>query len=123
MARMEDNVSEFPVEVWAIRLALTWIKGNNDDDVDIRVDSQAALMVACSLYHTSRLVLEAQDILYQQRKNNIWLHRVRAHIGVEGNEGAYQATKKATSQSAVVTVGLWRNYMSKLLRDKLLEDW
>ncbi|GBM75744.1 Retrovirus-related Pol polyprotein from type-1 retrotransposable element R1 [Araneus ventricosus] len=119
--RLSDHCSVFQAETVALQRAIIWKRQNApNEDCHIFRDSMSVLMslqnhlIKNSQVQSTRQLLDA----------SISLHRVKAHIGVAGNEEADRAEKAATQKKEVdVHLGIPERTMKRLLKDSLLTHW
>ena len=87
--RINDSVTKFADELFAIKLALLWVISNCDTDITIFSDSYTSLQAIASGKCISRpdLLLEVTGLIttYKKKVNFVWLP---SHIGIKGNEQA-----------------------------------
>ena len=115
-------------EMYAINEAAKFLKlhptqGNN---INIFTDSQNSLQKLNKPSTNSKLTLDTIENLNELSKSqNITLHKVRAHIGIVGNELADSLAKKGASTKQIGPepfLYLPKNTINEILKSKMLKD-
>ena len=100
-----------------IALAIT------DQQISVYSDSMASLMAIKAMHSTSELVREAKfKWNHLGSKNDVTLHWVKAHVGIEGNERADDLAKEGIN-SPLYSTKISRASIKSTLDDILLEEW
>jgi hypothetical protein len=99
---------------------------NNNKDIHIHVDSQAALQSLIKLQITSKTVHQTVELLRELAgQHTVTLQWVKAHMGIPGNEMADEAAK-AGSQSNRFTqmeISNSRTELKTFIRDAQNLEW
>ena len=97
--RTNDEASVFQCEMFAILKSAEWINNNcKFETIYILSDSQASLAALNKQQTNSALILQTiKELNKAGLNNNIYLIKVPAHIGIQGNEQADKLAKLATT--------------------------
>jgi ribonuclease HI len=89
------------------------------------VDNQATLKALDSTDITERTYKETRETLNKLgKKNTVDLEWVKAHVGILGNEEAYQVAKAGGNSTAVLGSGLTaKSAIKKELKEAMIFKW
>ena len=123
--RLNDNVTIFAAELFAIKLALLWVISNCDADITIFSDSYSSLQAIASGKSISRpnLLLKVTGLIttYKKKVNFVWLP---SHVGIKGNELADMLANAATARTEIdVNIGLELSEAYNLVDRYILRKW
>ena len=124
-----QQFSVFQGEIFAVKKAADWLSDRQlkHNEIDIFVDSQAALKALVSHEVSSTLVGSTIDSLNEVGEHNyITLHWIKAHAGHPGNEKADEVAKQGALNPSLLSDELPNMPMSmvkKMLRDHFQHVW
>ncbi|GBM06608.1 Putative protein in type-1 retrotransposable element R1DM [Araneus ventricosus] len=126
ICRLEDSATVFQAETKGIHMALEYINNSKQwHRYHIFSDSKSALQSLTCSKNTRQSVLELKDLFGTITKSKwLRLHRVKAHVGIYGNERADQFAKLATNKESVDFMCLKsKATIIRSIRQELLSVW
>ena len=125
--RLSVGVSVFTTELMAIMWALKWVEEVKPSQVVICSDSASVLMSMeeGKLGARSDLMVELLVLLYkiERAKGDVGFVWVPAHVGVEGNEWADRAAKKALGREIDVEMALGAYECRSVIKKRITAGW
>ena len=121
--KLPKGSTVFQAELRAIRSACQWMSSNgyNNQNINIYVDSQAALKALCAAYIHQREVLDtvcAIETLAKDKECKVKLQWIKAHVGWEGNEAADVAAKRGALSTRPPIPDVWPKEIQPLKLNK-----
>lgn len=125
--QITQGTSIYTAELFALKLALTWVISNNIPKTLILSDSLSSLISLQSGNFKSRPDLCNQIVelntVAVQRKLEVVFEWCPAHVGISGNERADTIAKNALSEIFFTDVGLAPSEVYSRIRVKMKEKW
>ena len=125
LCRIPSSLSIMSAELFAIKLALEFIKTNKIKEAVIFTDSLSSIMkLRNSRTLNDAKLIEILTLLHVlHQRGNIYLQWIPSHCGILGNEIADSAAKRSLSLSHITPVK--NNYAENLiiLKNKFIEAW
>ena len=125
--RLSEGVSVYTTELMAIIWALQWVEEVKSSQTVICSDSASVLMTlrGGSLGGRSDLVVELLVLLYriEHAGGSVGFLWVPAHVGVEGNEAADVAAKKALERDIDVRVSIGNSECRSIIKRRITDVW
>ncbi|GBO04175.1 hypothetical protein AVEN_138887-1 [Araneus ventricosus] len=113
--------SVFQSELAAIHRAAIWAAEKNST-INIRTDSLSSIAALRRASARSGFVNNIKKDLFQL-KHLVGLSRVKAHIGIQGNELAYQQAKSATTTGVDKDIPAPRSFIKRTLNIYMFNEW
>ena len=101
------NATVFQGEVFAIQKAAEWLlEEETTDEAHFYIDSTSAIKAVTGIECNSKTVMNCKEAISKlvSRRDGVYFHWVRAHVGHELNEKADRAAKFGTSSGWTYTV-------------------
>jgi len=124
-ARLNDNITIFTAELFAINSALVWVTSHCESDVTIFNDSYSSLQAIASgkSFCRPNLLLEVNSLItkYSKAVTFVWLP---SHIGIKGNELADSLANTATAKPDIdVNIGLELSEAYNMVDRHIVTNW